>query len=175
VGIRGASGRAGGGRVLQSSAAGMGSGSGSFGARSGAVAIWLGAGVRSARGWRAGGDAGCCPASGSFGSRGMEVSRAGGDAARCRGSGSFGSSSCLCPRMHLLRRARLRLDIRPARLRAVPAARLGAGMADRDRVRRGANTGHGEVPRLGMKTDSWVCLRGRHPTQGRRKRKSNRF
>ncbi len=71
--------------------------------------------VRSARGWRAGGDAGSC-----------------------RASGSFGSITYFCPRMRTLRGARLALGrLRPARVRAVSAARLGAGITDPDgRARR---------------------------------------
>jgi hypothetical protein len=48
----------------------------------------------------------------------------------------------------ILRRARPAfVGLRPARLRAVPAARCGARIADgKGRARRGANTGHGGVP-----------------------------
>ena len=74
--------------------------------------------------------------------------RAGGDAGSCRASGSFGSITYFWSRMRILRRARLALGgLRPARLRAVSAARLGAGITDPDgRGARGANTGHGAIP-----------------------------
>ena len=55
-----------------------------------------------------------------------------------RWSGSFGRITYVCPCMRTLRGARLALErLRPARVRAVSAARLGAGITDPDgRARR---------------------------------------
>ena len=75
--------------------------------------------------------------------------RAGGDAGSCRASGSFGSITYFCPRMRIRRRARFG-GLRPARLRAVSAARLGAGITDPDgRARRFARSGWASPDWLG--------------------------
>ena len=73
-------------------------------------------------------------------------------ARRTRRASSSGSTRYFCARMPCLSAfcAELRLaffGLRPARLRAVLAARLGARIADGDgRARRGADTGHGGIP-----------------------------